>query len=324
MVATKNRGRTSMPGSQVGLRDSVYTDFEIVETYPAPQDQKRSAGGGHLLAGIGCLACPEVDSFADFALDPGAVELVGAADARVVVASEPRERLAANAPTHVVLDSASSMIRGVLAMNGARTIARLPARGARSDSPVARGAAFALSGVHRALFAVGGGDGKLWRAQVNGATAVWTQRSLLGGAVLDDVVALTAVGRGERAVLFALEKRGDRMRLVRVDAAGAVDVVAELATRARGSAVWSLSTTANGDGLLLSVSRENAHRMIELRVQGTRIVEAFSEEGEGSIAGAPRASSKGIAWAASSTNELRTTPYAAFREMKPSDLHGEL
>jgi hypothetical protein len=325
MVATKNAGRTSEPGSQIALRDSVFTNFEIVETYPAPRAQRKHAGPTHSLAGVRCLACPEVDPFAELALDPEAVELVGASDVRVVVASEPRARLAANAPTHVVLDSATGLIRAALAMRATgRSIALLQVREARGDAPSARGKSFVLSGVHRTVFALGGGDGKLWRARVDGSAAEWTQRRLLGGAVLQDVVALTAVGRGERPVLFALEKRGDRVRLLRVDGAGAVDVVEELATRADDSAAWSLSTGANGDSLLLSVSRENAHRMIELRLEGTRVVEAFSEAGEGSIVGMPRAGTDGVVWLATGSDASRTTPYSAFRAMKPSDLHGEL
>jgi hypothetical protein len=356
LMAEKNTGRTSELGSQDALLYSVFTNFEIVETFALPEPPPFDGAVGKLLDGLICVSCPELDPFAWVTVDPTsgetavfaqpsrgpvvnltsqldreALRVLGIPGTRIVAASEPWNRLAANAPTHVIIDRSTGGIRGALAANSVDgRVTPISVSQSAGGYPNRPSAALALSGVQRAVFALGGGDGNLWRADLDRSHSSWRPIHLLGGASPENVVALTVVGDSERPWLFALERHASGVRLLRLDLAGSVEVVDSFdVSSVPPSAQLSLSTTADGEGLLFAVSREQSHTMMQLRVAGGKIARALVLSGEGALLAPPRASRDGVVWVSATgknraASAVRRTANAAFSEIPSNALHGAL
>ncbi len=283
---------------------------------------------------------PSIDLTAQF--DPAALGLLASVGTgtRMITASEPASRLAGTDSTHVLLGDGNRIVgalaarsrglitpfrpAGLIINPNARGPLLGPAASTTAAAPGSVGTGFALSGVQRRVFALGGGDGNLWTASLQQVGAPWEARPLLSGPSPTDVLALTVVGQGERPMVYALDRlppawRHGRstIRLLRVDPHGTTEILAQWPDLPAfgGGTTYGLASDVTGDGLLLSMSRRSDHVFVSFSIQGRRIRNVHVAHAAEAIVVPPRAAPEGILWGAASGNVIasRNTPYSSFR-----------
>jgi hypothetical protein len=269
--------------------------------------------------------------------DTGALALLASVGAgtRILTASEPSSRLAGGDPTHLLL-GADNHLAGILAARANGTVSPFHPRGsliippeginlaaatAPPSAPSISGTSFALSGTRHRVFAIGGGDGIIWTADLEAQGAPWRGLPLLSGPAPAEVLALTVVGHDEQAILYALDRVAPHrhrapatIRLLRVDPRGTTHVLVEW-PEGSGVTAYGISSDVTGDGLLLSMSRRGDHVFVAFTTEGSRLRNVRIARGAGRVVVAPRAAPEGVLWGGASGDAIvsRNTPYSAFR-----------